>query len=110
MTKMDQFIKIPHPTNRVWPGTPYHVLMTVEQAYEDGRQTGLNWAAADQYVPGGPSVGPGQHIGFSALEDQERRVHREWMRGWHAGFRQQYPKAALRPQWYRRFDFDLSDV
>ena len=99
MSSIQKFHEVPHPTNRVWPGTPFSVMPSEEEAYQDGFHRGATWPENWAYVPGGPLVGS-KDPRFKALCDQESRVHRSYMQGWHAGFVKAHPHL---PTWYKRY-------
>jgi hypothetical protein len=93
------FNKVFHPTNRIWPGSPDRAMFTIEEAYIDGYTCGREWSNDWKHIPGGPIVYVSGKDGFTALEDHQRRVHKEWMRGWHDGFQQAH--IGNLPSWYR---------
>lgn len=91
-----------NPKVRVWPGTPHSPMPTLVEAYAEGRERGLSWPKDKwQHVPGGPWAHSGLPNNHS-LAPQARHsqgVHREWLRGWHDGFREQC--GDMVPVWYR---------
>jgi len=98
---MVDFLDIPHPTNRVWPGSPNYVMPTIEEAYKDGLIRGTTWPDDWKHIPGGPWVGGDDRENrFSALVSHEKNVHKAWMKGWHKGF-VEYRLNNKIPDWYR---------
>ncbi len=98
---MVDFLDIPHPTNRVWPGTPNYVMPTIEEAYKDGIITGTTWPEHWKHEPGGPWVSKhDQSNRFNALELHQTNVHRAWIKGWHKGFTE-FRLDTVLPSWYR---------
>lgn len=90
-----------HPTNRVFPGTPDSPMRTLNEAFQDGMESGASWQDSDRFVPGGPAVSY-LGAGYTAISDHSLRVRDEWLRGWHAGFQQLHMSNL--PVWYiRRF-------
>lgn len=96
---------ITNPAIRTWPGTPDFPMPTLTEAFKEGYERGLSWPGDKngwEHVPGGPWVHTGLPANHS-LAPQARHsksVHREWMRGWHQGFREQ--RGGIMPTWYRR--------
>lgn len=101
---MTEFLDIPHPTNRVWPGTPNSVMPSIEEAYQDGIITGVTWPDHWKHIPGGPWVHGREfrnnQLYLIALCDHSANVHKEWIRGWHKGF-VEYRLETKLPSWYR---------
>ncbi len=93
-----------HPTNRVWPGTPQTVALTVQEAFDLGLERGATWPRDEsgwQHVPGGPWIGSsGRKSGFAALFAHDLAVHEAWMRGWRAGF--EAINGDDPPDWYKK--------
>lgn len=95
------------PSILVWPGDPNHPMPTLQQAYDAGHRNGLNWPKDRpgwQHLPGGP-WSHGELPRGHRLERQARHsvaARSEWLRGWHAGFKQQC--SGRMPPWYRPFD------
>lgn len=104
-----RFVDIPHPTNRVWPGTPDTVALTIEEEFWLGHRTGLLWPDAWQHVPGGPFVHReyqerliGGFPRFYALTQYSKALHDAYMQGWHSGFQLQYvQRYGSLPSWYK---------
>lgn len=104
MSRFDEpkILEIPHPTNRVWPGTPNCLMPSIEEAFADGVLTGYTWPKHWEHMPGGPVI-YGRRKDLSALAKHQQRVHYAWMEGWDIGFLKQYPSVMWRPGWYRPF-------
>lgn len=74
-------------------------MPTLEEAYQEGLATGRSWPARWQHIPGGPWVSRArEEHRFQALYAHQKRVHDEWLRGWHEGFKATHQ---VFPDWYR---------
>jgi len=88
----------------VWPGDPNHPMPTLNQAYAEGRSRGLSWPGDREgwrHVPGGPWEHRGLPEGHPLVRQarHSQLVRSAWLRGWHAGFREQL--GGRMPAWYR---------
>lgn len=80
----------------IWrPNAPFRQYReTDESIYKDGYESGLNWPAKWNHVPGGPyypkdnqgRTGVEQHPDWNAYCRLLRHHHTVWIQAWYAGF------------------------